>query len=263
MHRSYTSTTERAYFCLLYFGVHGVDKRTKNLSLTGNLKFDSAPLGTIDHDVSKIKLQIGNRPFWIAASTHLGEEEIIAKTHQRLVKKYPDLLTIICPRHPSRSAALANDFKSYGLNIALRSKNELIIPKTDIYFADTLGEMGTFYHIAEIAFIGGSLVPQSGHNPIEAAQLRCALISGLNMQNFTDAADALVSCKGLVMVSNEVDLANTIDTWLSDEQSLKEAQYAASKCATLLTGALDKTLVQLQPFLDLLDDKRKTSHETP
>ena len=115
---------------------------------------------------------IGARPRWLAASTHDGEEEAIARVHLGLKRDYPALLTIIAPRHPDRGGAIAATLRAQGLTVAQRSADDAIAEATDIYVADTLGELGLFYRLTEIAFLGKSLVPLGGQNPLEALRLR-------------------------------------------------------------------------------------------
>jgi len=222
----------------------------QNVRLTGNIKFDSSKLPVDVSSLEKLQLEISNRPCWLAASTHPGEEDIVAKAHKTIASKHPSVLTILCPRHPSRGSELVSYLKTLNLKVAQRSQQDPITTDTDIYLADTLGELGLFYRLSSIAFIGGSLVPMHGHNPIEAAQLGCAIISGPDMRNFYDADTILSESLAMIKVNDEIELSAAVDNWLSNESDRANAEKAATKCLSLLTGALDKTLVELEPILN-------------
>ncbi|HZB92546.1 MAG TPA: 3-deoxy-D-manno-octulosonic acid transferase, partial [Stellaceae bacterium] len=144
----------------------------------GNLKSAAGPLPVSQSELAKLAARAAGRPLWLAASTHDGEEEAAAEAHRLLRQRWPDLLTLVVPRHPARAAAVAQMLRSRGLSVARRSLADTITPETDIYLGDTLGELGLFYRLAGIAFIGGSLVPMGGHNPLEAALLDCAILHG-------------------------------------------------------------------------------------
>ncbi len=121
---------------------------------------------------------IGNRPVIAAASTHPGEEEAVIASHHRLRGKFPNLLTIIAPRHPARGDSVAEIAKVAGLTVALRSQRAQPMPDIGVYVADTLGELGLIYRLAPIVFMGGSLATHGGQNPIEAIRLGAAVLHG-------------------------------------------------------------------------------------
>lgn len=147
--------------------------------LTGSLKKDCPPLECNSGELSRLRAAIGNRPVWCAASTHLGEDSIVLGAHQ----SHGGLL-ILVPRHPERAAAVQDLCVSAGFVTARRSAGEAITPSTQVYVADTIGELGLWYRLASISFIGGSLVPVGGHNPYEPAQLGSAILHGPYVANF-------------------------------------------------------------------------------
>ena len=161
------------------------------VAVTGNLKFDAPPLAADPAAVAAFQALLGNRPVWVAASTHEGEEEIAAATHQLLRQRHPGLVTIIAPRHPSRGSAIRSALAGRGLSVAQRSAGEPIGPLLDIYLADTLGELGLFYRVAPVAFLGGSLVAHGGQNPIEPVRLDAAILHGPHVHNFESIYTAL------------------------------------------------------------------------
>src|SRR5215831_11620011 len=164
----------------------------REVATLGDLKAAASTLPVDPMQLERLRRRIGSRPLWLAASTHPGEEEIAASVHRRLSETHPGLLTIIVPRHPARGDAIATMLAARGLRAAQRRRGEPITGDTDVYLGDTLGELGLFYSLAGIAFIGGSLVPKGGHNPFEAARLGCAVLQGPNIGNCAEIGRAHV-----------------------------------------------------------------------
>jgi 3-deoxy-D-manno-octulosonic-acid transferase len=181
------------------------------VSVQGNLKFSAPALEADPKLTSEILGQIGGRRIWLAASTHSGEEEIIAGVHNQVKTTYPDLLTVIVPRHSRRGKEIAATIEKMEMRVALRSAKDEISSSTDIYVADTMGELGIFYRLAGIVFIGGSLVPHGGQNPFEPALLDCTILYGPHMDNFKEFCHELEVVHGAVLVKNEKVLAARVD----------------------------------------------------
>src|SRR5690606_6311123 len=185
-----------------------------------------------------------------AASTHPGEEAIVGGVHAALKPRHDGLLTIVVPRHPGRGPAVAAELAAAGLTVALRSAGAMPDGATDIYVADTLGELGLFYRLAPVAFIGGSLVPHGGQNPIEPAQLDTALLHGPHIGNFADIYAALGAGAGATEVADQAGLAAALDGLLSEPGAAgRQAGRAASVLAPFC-GALDAHMAALAPYLD-------------
>jgi 3-deoxy-D-manno-octulosonic-acid transferase len=165
------------------------DLGAKNVSAVGNLKFAATPLPYSDIEYKHLENMLSNRKIWIAASTHPGEEEYIITAHKQLRIYDKDVLTILIPRHPHRGDEVAHLVNNSGLKVARRK--DKINSDVDIFLINTIGEMGLFYALSPIAFIGGSLVPIGGHNPIEAALHNCALLWGEHTYNFTEICEIL------------------------------------------------------------------------
>lgn len=177
----------------------------KNTHFVGNLKSASASLKVNQEQLETLQKQIGNRKFWLAASTHKGEEEIIIKTHQKLKEYFPDLLTIIAPRHPNRLEEIIKLIPQ-NIKIAVRSQNQSLA-NCEIYLADTLGELGTFYSLSKISLICGSLLDKiGGHNPFEALQLESVILSGCYVANFKETYQELKNSQSCLMVKDEQEL---------------------------------------------------------
>lgn len=215
-----------------------------NTLCLGNLKYAGLPL-PIDADKKKQFLKMAqNRPLWLASSTHDDEEVRIAKVHKRLKEKIPGLLTIIAPRHPQRGAEIKEAVAKLGLRSVLRSQEEKLSPESDIYIADTIGEMGLWYDIAQIVFIGGSFIPHGGQNFIEPSRMRDAVIVGPHMHNFTDAMNRAKKADAIIQVGDTLELEETV-AQLMENKELLEAKRSlaynwANSEAKVLDGIMDK-----------------------
>ena len=196
----------------------------------GNLKSQSNTLIFNQKDLLSLKQMIKKRRIWLASSTHKGEEEIIISVHKKLKLYFPDILTIIVPRHPSRANDIISLFKE--VNYSQRSLFQEISPLTEIYLADTMSELGLFYELCDIAFIGGSLVKVGGHNPYEPIKLRCGVISGKNTFNFKDIYQKLYDNKCCEIVDNEEELLNSILNFLSNKNLLEDVILKALNTIT-------------------------------
>ncbi len=225
----------------------------------GNLKSAAAPLPADAHELARLGGEIDARPRWLAANTHPGEEEAAAAAHRKLQPRHPDLLTIIAPRHPGRAGDIAAALRSQGLTVARRSQGETITPDVAVYLADTLGEMGVFYRLADIAFIGGSLTPMGGHNPLEAALLGCAILHGRDMSNCIATVEELAAAGGATAVGGVDELAGALDRLLADPIERRRRGRAAGAVATRDNGVLDNVLGRLAPLLDAIAPLRGKS----
>ncbi len=215
----------------------------------GNLKFDVPPPGADPQAFARMAEAVRGRPVLLAASTHPGEEEQVLEAHRMVAERLPGLLTIIAPRHPERGAAVAALAETAELPVALRSAGALPDPDCAIYVADTIGELGLFYRLAPVTFMGGSLVEHGGQNPIEPAKLGAALLHGPHVWNFTTAYDAIGEARGAVEVSDAVDLARFSYGLLKDRTFREQTTAAAGKAVAALGGALERTLAAIEPYL--------------
>jgi 3-deoxy-D-manno-octulosonic-acid transferase len=185
----------------------------------------------------------------VAASTHPGEEEILIEMQRTLAGFFPELLTVIVPRHPDRGSGIARMIQAAGLNAALRSDQELPMAGTDIYVADTLGELGLFYRLASVVFMGGSLVEHGGQNPIEAVKLGAAVVHGPHVFNFTDVYEALDQAGGARVAADGEALVKQLGRLLADMETRDQLVAASGKVVEQLGGALERTLGALEPYL--------------
>jgi 3-deoxy-D-manno-octulosonic-acid transferase len=218
----------------------------------GNLKSAAAPLPVSEPELARLAAEIAGRPLWLAASTHDGEEEIVADAHLAARRAHPALLTLIAPRHPGRADKIAAMLRERGLSLARRSMSEPITERTEIYLADTMGELGLFYRLAGIAFIGGSLARMGGHNPYEAAQLDCAILHGPDMSNAAAGARALAGANAAATIHDAEGLAGWVSRLLSDPRERARRAAAAFEIADANGIVLDAVLERIAPWLDRL-----------
>jgi 3-deoxy-D-manno-octulosonic-acid transferase len=215
----------------------------------GNLKFDAPPPPVNAAELGRLREALSARPLFLAASTHPGEDEIVAAVHKAVKADHPDLLTIIVPRHPERGAAVAAMAGELGLATRLRSRGETPERDTDIYVSDTIGELGLYYSLAPFALIGGSLIPHGGQNPIEAVKLGSGVITGPGWHNFPEVYKVLGRKHGCRFVTGAEDLAAVVRELLSDPETLAAMRANAEAAIAESGGALRRTLDALEPFL--------------
>lgn len=219
------------------------------VQVTGNLKLDvpapPADAGKFD----ALTAAIGNRRVIAAASTHPGEEALIVEAHRRLRQRFPGLLTIIVPRHPERGRGILDIATAAQMRAMLRSHGALPDPRTDIYIADTMGELGLIYRLAPIVYMGGSLVEHGGQNPIEAVKLGASILHGPHVWNFTEIYAALDAARGAAEVENVDRLTDRLAYWLTDINARKAVAGAGQKTVERLGGALRRTMAELEPYL--------------
>ena len=203
------------------------DLSSRDVMLFGNLKNAASPLPANSHAEDMLRKQMGDRPRWLAASTHPNEEEMIFDAHCILRDEFPTILTTIAPRHPERGDYIAQIAASYNLRTAQRSKGDDINADVDIYIADTLGELGSFYRINDIALVGGGLTPKGGHNPLEPARLENAILHGPHIFNFNETYNEMRRAGAAALVRNDRDIAAAVKRLLSDDKT----RYALARLA--------------------------------
>ncbi|HJT42558.1 MAG TPA: 3-deoxy-D-manno-octulosonic acid transferase [Rhizomicrobium sp.] len=220
----------------------------RNVQVVGSLKADAPPLGADEEALAALRSAIGKRPVFLAAQTHPGEDETMLPAHDLLRGQFPDLLTILVPRHTARGADLEMLCGSRAFR--RRSTGEPIGPQTAIYIADTMGELGLFYRLAPFCFLGGTLVPLGGHNAMEPAALHCAVLAGPHTHNAPLAFDAIFHAQGFGRVASSADIARQAERLLRDPHAAREAGDAAARGAASLAGAVARTVAALKIMLD-------------
>ena len=238
--------------CLAQSAAHAErfrDLGAPRVTTTGNLKLD-VPEPPADPDaLAALKAAVGERTIIVGASTHAGEETILIEAHRRLRHSFPRLLTIIAPRHPDRGPGIIEIARAADLEARLRSRGELPASLTDIYVADTLGELGLIYRLAPIVFVGGSLASHGGQNPIEAIKLGAAILHGPHVWNFAEIYEALDKSHGAEQVTDVGKLTVRVGAWLKDADERAKVVAAARETVATLGGALDRTIAALEPYL--------------
>lgn len=220
-----------------------------NVEYLGNLKYDTPPLSASLVEVESLQALLAGRPHWLAASTHPGEERMVGEIHAALKAKHPGLLTLIVPRHAERGDEITAQLRSQGLRVSQRARQEALDPATDIYLADTMGELGVFYRLSNIAFIGGSLVPHGGQNLLEAARLGCAVLCGPHMQNFAALCAGMDAENALLHAVDKQDLLRQLDWLLKDTEAQQHLAEAALKAVQRQSGGTQVILERIGQFI--------------
>jgi 3-deoxy-D-manno-octulosonic-acid transferase len=220
-----------------------------NVRFAGNLKYDAPAPPADRQELASLSGLISGRQVWIAASTHPGEEALVAEAHQRIAQTFPDLLTLIAPRHPKRGAKIAAQLQELGLHCALRSTGAQPGGDSAVYICDTMGELGLFYRLAGVVFVGKSFAPGGGQNPIEPARLASAILHGPHVANFADVYALLDAAGGAVKVGDAQELAQTLAALFTDGGRLRAMARTAAKVVEGQTGAVDRTIEAVEPYL--------------
>lgn len=230
--------------------------REEQVAVTGSIKFDI----TINQDIKdkgkQLRLLLGQqRPVWIAASTHQGEDEQLLDAFSRIKADIPDSLLLLVPRHPERFADVAELCRSTGLNVIRRTEasSDTVPDSCDVYLGDTMGEMLVMLAAADIAFIGGSLLGNKvgGHNLLEPAALAKPIITGPSYFNFADITQQLLDHNGCVVCQDSVAIAEQLSSWFKDRASREKTGQQALQVVKLNQGAINKTISKLNPVLTL------------
>jgi 3-deoxy-D-manno-octulosonic-acid transferase len=220
-----------------------------NVIVTGNLKLDVPAPPADNAKLERLMSVTRGRPIVVAASTHPGEEDMLVDAHRALSGLFPSLLTVVVPRHPDRGETIARTIGATGLRVGLRSHEELPTAANDIYVADTMGELGLFYRLAPIVFMGGSLVPHGGQNPIEAVKLGASIVHGPHVFNFSDVYEALDGAGGARLAADPEALVKQLGRLLADPAARDMSVAASTRVVEQLGGALERTLAALEPYL--------------
>lgn len=232
-----------------------------NVIVTDNLKYSANPLPVDDTELRKMAAACANRSVWVYASTHAGEEEMACRIHQRLQNTIPDLLTILVPRHPDRRNDVLNVCSEHKLHARLRGASHVLPQENDdIYIADTMGELGLFYRLAPIVCIGRSFSNDGGggHNPIEAAQLHCAVLHGPHVQNLQEIYDQMNDHGAAIQLRDEADFAETLRRLFAQKQYREELQAEAFAFAQDKSTVLPRVLNALEPVFSSLSRGQKS-----
>jgi len=219
--------------------------------VTGNIKFDVEIPPDLAVRGRELRAELfGERPVWIAASTHEGEEEIVLDAHRQLLQVIPELLLVLVPRHPQRFAGVREMVSKQRLSVVARTDGKPCDASTQVFLGDTMGELTLFYAASDVAFVGGSLVPIGGHNLLEPAALGLPLVSGVHVFNAQEIADMFVEKGACKLVQDSAELAAEIGRLLSDAQEAARQGDAGRAILERNRGALARLLAMIEPLVD-------------
>ncbi|MEP3048557.1 MAG: 3-deoxy-D-manno-octulosonic acid transferase [Roseibium sp.] len=221
----------------------------RQVETPGNLKLDAMEPHAEPALVDDLVSQIGTRPVWLAALTHPGEEDHVLNAHKVLLAQFPDLLLVLVPRHPGRADDVARLIEGQGLIVSRRSRNAPITEETAVYLGDTLGEMGLYYRLAPVAFLGGSLNDAGGHSPVEAALLGTALVTGPRVANTRAVYGELWRADAAKRIENPGELSAVISILLDNRSECLAQTERAKDIVKAGRGAVDKTISLINPYL--------------
>lgn len=218
-----------------------------NVRAQGNLKLAAPPLPFDAALLASLRAEIKGRPVWLAASIHPGEDAIVAEVARTLAPRFPGLLTLIVPRHAEKGRAMAQVMT--GMRSALRSETKAIAADVDIYIADTMGEIGLFFRLSEIVFMGKSLAVGGGQNPAEPALIGCALVLGSDMSNFREMTAELLQAGAAIQVNDTARLTEAVGALLEDADRRAGMMRAGQGVMRHHANAVKDTLAALAPYL--------------
>lgn len=215
----------------------------EQMQVTGSIKFDFRPDPQQGQQAQELRARWGSdRPVWIAASTHAGEDEQVLRAHRQVLDALPDALLILVPRHPERFDSVARQVSETGFGMVRRSSGALPAADQQVPVGDTMGELVFLYACADLAFVGGSLVPNGGHNYLEPAALGLPVLSGPHRFNFTEISELLEGAGALQVVADETALAVAVQQWLQDSPARQRAGQAGQAVVADNQGALERLL---------------------
>jgi len=219
--------------------------------VTGSIKFDLKVDPTLAAQAAQLRAEWGaqERPLWIAASTHAGEDEIILAAHRQLLAERPDALLLLVPRHPERFVSVYELCRREGFDTRRRAAGEAVTASTQVLVGDTMGELLFLYALADIAFVGGSLVPNGGHNLLEPAALGMPVLSGPHLFNFLEISAQLRDAGALLEVQDADELARQLLELYNQPRAAERMADAGLAVLRANQGALEKLLAGLERLL--------------
>ena len=219
----------------------------------GNLKFAADPLPADAERLADMRAATAGRPLWLAASTWAGEEDIAWRVHQDHAAAHPGLLTIIVPRHPNRGPEIAAQLAAQGAKVKRRGAGDMPDARTEVYIADTMGELGLFFTLAPVVFMGKSLSAEGGQNLLEPARLGCAVLHGPRMINFADMGARMAAAGASLPVADGAGLSAAVGRLLGDAGEAEAFAARARTFAQAEAGVIDRLMAELAPYLQRLD----------
>lgn len=222
------------------------------VQVTGSLKFDSALSDEQRRKRDEVLNEWGlaDRKVWIAASTHEGEEEALLQMHQQLLQQQPNACLILVPRHPHRCADIRQLVEQQQLTCQQRSQIDGPV-SAQVILVDTIGELGWLYGLAQVAFVGGSLIPHGGHNPIEAALWQIPVLTGAHTHNFDEVTQQLAGAGALYQAEDPQALSGQLNQWLAQPDQAAQAASTALPVLQRNRGSLNRQLEAIGRLLGI------------
>jgi 3-deoxy-D-manno-octulosonic-acid transferase len=225
--------------------------------VTGNIKFDMELDPEIAGKGALLRSALfGQRPVWIAASTHDGEELLVLAAHRTLLERHPDLLLVLVPRHPERFAGVRELIQKQAFSVVSRTANQAAESSTEVFLVDTMGEVPLFYAASDIAFVGGSLIPVGGHNLLEPAAQGLPIITGPHLFNAEEIAEDFIKIEACEVVADSSELAASVSKLIENPAEAKKMGENGMAVLEQNRGSLERLLVLLEPLLAGSDDER-------
>ncbi len=214
----------------------------ERLLVAGNIKFDVVLKEGVAIAGKQYRQMFGNRPVWVAASTHLGEEAPVLSALKQILGQCPEALLILVPRHPERFEAVAALLAQQKYTFVKRSSGMTVMPETQVLLGDTLGELALFYAASDVAFVGASLVPIGGHNTLEPAALGIPILVGPHVHSYVEITKKLTDAGALIQVADSVALAKAVLYWFTNPVEREQAGAAAKKVVEENRGAVKQLM---------------------
>ncbi len=222
----------------------------ERIQVTGSIKFEQRLPASLREQAEVLRGMLGrDRPVWIAASTHEGEDEQVLDTFEQVLQRLPQTLLVLVPRHPERFGRVAALSRKRGFEVALRSEQEICEEHTQVYLGDTLGELPLLYSACDVAFVGGSLTSVGGHNLLEPASLGLPVLVGANVFNFVEITNMLVEVGAARIVRDSGDLARHLELLLQDANLRHAMGEQGKRLVEANRGALDHLLQIIEGIL--------------
>lgn len=220
------------------------------VQVTGSIKFDIRLPASLLEQAAVVRRGWENRPVWVAASTHEGEDELVLAAHREVLRQHADALLVLVPRHPERFERVASLCRREGFSMARRSLNERATRDKSVFLGDTMGELPLFIGAADVAFVGGSLVPVGGHNILEPAALGVPLLFGPHMFNFALISQMMLESGAGFQVENATQLAFRVNNWLGDAALRAESGECGRRLVADNRGAMERLYAAIKQQLE-------------
>lgn len=220
-----------------------------NAVYVGNLKYSAVPPPADPKELSALQAAVANRPVWLAASTHPGDEALALDVHRRLSAAHPGLLTVIALRHPNRFDEAAGLIKGAGLSFGSRTRDSQPSPDASVFIVDTVGEMGLFYRLCPIVLVCGTFSGLGGHNPIEPAMLDCAILHGPDMRNFAAVGKDLETAQASLVVRDSAETAKAVSALLAHPEQGRSMATAARQVADANANVIERVMGHIDKMI--------------